>query len=162
MWLTDGIYAGIFHVYARKRIISICKPSRNFPVINVPPISALKWMLPYSLNVRCIFSRGKPQAMSEHFFTSIQRSLISLARWHSNRNKSKRTVCLTLTRLSFAFKKQSGINIVFITLPFQKWSTWKVAGSCVPTWCKEGRTERCSVRVLLKSIVWRAKSCSQM
>lgn len=72
---------------------------------NVPPISALKWMLPNSLNFRCIFSHGKPRVMTEHFFTSIQRTLIPLARWHSNRDNSKRTVCFTLTRLSFRIQK---------------------------------------------------------
>lgn len=85
-----------------------CKSSRNFPGKNVLPILARKWMLSNSLHFHCIFSRGKPQAMTEHFFTSVQRSLISsryLARWHSNIDKSKRTVSFTRTRLYFRIQK---------------------------------------------------------
>lgn len=95
----------LFKFMHANRLLPFVNRLENFPWKNVLPISELKWMLSYSLHFRCIFSRGKPQAVTEHFFTSIQRSLISLARWHSNRDKLKRTVCFTIARLSFRIQK---------------------------------------------------------
>lgn len=142
----------LFDFMHANRLFPFVNRLEIFPSKNVLPISELKWMLSHSLHFHCIFSRGNPQAVTEHFFTSIQRSLISLARWHSNRDKLKRTVCFTLARLSFRIQKTIRNKYCFYNNSISKLQLAGRKGSREPSFKLvyiRSRTERCAVRVVI-------------
>lgn len=121
MWLTD---AWVVQVHARKQIISICKSSRNFSVKKMCYQFRSSSECCRILYIFVVFlaavSRKQWLNISSHLFNGHWYLLHDDIRIEIN---WKELFVLRSPGYLFAFKKQSGINIVFITIPFQNWSS---------------------------------------